>query len=114
MESCLFCKIASNELQADVLFETEHVVAFKDLSPQAPVHYLVIPKKHFAHLSAATEQEAEVLGQLMLACARAARETGIEQDGYRVVLNTNSQAGQSVYHIHAHVMGGRSMRWPPG
>lgn len=114
MEDCLFCRIAAKQIPSTTVYEDEQLYAFRDINPQAPVHVLVIPKKHIPSLAEAQEEEAELLGRLLLLCAQLARQEGIEQAGYRVVLNTNREAGQSVFHLHAHVLGGRYMGWPPG
>lgn len=114
MNDCLFCKIAAKEIPSDAVYEDEHVFAFRDINPQAPCHVLVIPKKHITHLADAQPEDQAVLGHLMLICANIARMDGVEASGYRVALNTNRHAGQSVYHLHAHVLGGREMGWPPG
>jgi histidine triad (HIT) family protein len=109
---CIFCRIANREIPSDVVLETTQVVAFRDTNPQAPVHVLVIPRTHVASLAEVTDEE--LLGRLMASAAQVARDEGIEESGYRVVLNTNSDGGQTVSHLHAHVIGGRSMKWPPG
>ncbi len=111
---CLFCRIARRELPAKILFEDERVLAFEDMRPQAPVHVLVIPKAHFASLNDAPEGSEALLGELLLAARRAARDTGIAETGYRVVLNTGRDSGQEILHIHFHVLGGRRLHWPPG
>ena len=111
---CLFCRIARRELPAKILFEDERVLAFEDMRPQAPVHVLVIPKTHFASLNDAPEGSEALLGELLLAARRAARDKGIAETGYRVVLNTGRDSGQEVLHIHFHVLGGRRLHWPPG
>lgn len=111
-ESCLFCRIARRELPAAIVLENEHCVAFRDLNPQAPVHVLVVPREHIASLDAA--RDASVVGEVLLAAAEVARQEGIAETGYRTVLNTNAGAGQTVFHVHAHVLGGRHLSWPPG
>ncbi len=111
---CLFCRIVRRELAAAVLFETDRVLAFEDIRPKAPVHVLVIPKRHFASLNDAPEGSEALLGELLLAARRAAREKGVAESGYRVVLNTGRNSGQEVPHIHFHVVGGRPLHWPPG
>lgn len=113
MSDCLFCRIAQGEIPARKVFEDDDVVVFHDLHPQAPVHALVIPRRHIAALKDAGSGDGELLGRLLLAAGRTARELGIE-DGYRVVNNCGAPAGQSVFHIHLHVLGGRDMNWPPG
>jgi histidine triad (HIT) family protein len=111
---CLFCKIVKKEIPAKVLFEDEHLVAFSDVNPQAPTHALVIPKRHIVSLNEATPADAELLGRLVIAAQRVAREANISDSGWRLVVNNGAHAGQSVFHVHAHVLGGRAMAWPPG
>lgn len=111
---CLFCRIVRHEVPARLLFEDERVLAFEDVRPQAPVHVLVIPKAHFASLDDAPEGSEALLGELLLAARRAARDKGIAETGYRVVLNTGRDSGQEILHIHFHVLGGRRLHWPPG
>jgi len=111
---CLFCRIARRELPARILFETDDLVAFEDIRPKAPVHVLIIPKLHFASLNEAPEASERLIGELLHAARRAAREKGVDATGYRVVLNTGPDSGQEVPHIHFHVIGGRPLSWPPG
>jgi histidine triad (HIT) family protein len=111
-DSCLFCRIVRRELPATIILENEHCVAFRDLNPQAPVHVLVVPRDHVASLDAASD--ATVVGEVLLAAAEVARQEGIAATGYRTVFNTNAGAGQTVFHVHAHVLGGRHLSWPPG
>jgi len=111
---CLFCRIVRRESPATVLFETDRVLAFEDVRPQAPVHVLVIPKDHIASLNDAAAGSEQLLGELLLEARRAAREKGIDVSGYRIVLNTGPGSGQAVFHIHFHVLGGRHLHWPPG
>lgn len=111
---CIFCKIVSKSIPAKVLFEDEDLVAFHDLNPTAPVHVLVIPKKHIAGLGDASAEDALLLGKLLVAARRVAEETGVAQSGFRTVINHGQHAGQSVFHVHVHVIGGRAMAWPPG
>jgi len=111
---CLFCKIAAGEIPADVVKQGDDWVAFRDISPQAPTHILIIPREHIATLNDVGDDKADLLGRLFLAAKEIAKEEGIADDGYRTVLNCNAGAGQSVFHIHAHVLGGRAMGWPPG
>ncbi|EKE02465.1 MAG: hypothetical protein ACD_20C00383G0017 [uncultured bacterium] len=110
-QNCIFCKIANKEIPSNLILETEDYVAFHDLNPQAPVHVLVIPKKHYNSLNSA--DEPELLGRLLIGAKNVAQKLNIE-NGYRVVLNTGEKAGQTVFHIHLHVLGGRPMLWPPG
>lgn len=111
-DDCIFCRIVSRDIPAPLLAENEHAVAFRDLDPQAPVHVLVIPRRHVVSLAEATD--AAELASVMLLAAEVARSEGIAESGYRTVLNTGPNGGQSVFHLHAHVLGGRAMRWPPG
>lgn len=109
---CLFCRIVSGEIPARIVDETEDSIAFRDITPQAPVHVLVIPRRHVDSLAAAGD-EAE-LGRLLALAGRVAVSEGIAESGYRVVINTNDDGGQTVHHLHIHVLGGRRMSWPPG
>jgi histidine triad (HIT) family protein len=109
---CLFCRIARQELPVPFVHETEECVAFKDINPQAPVHILVIPREHVTSLDKATD--AAMVGRLLLVAAEIARAQGIADSGYRTVVNTNADAGQTVFHLHLHLLGGRSLSWPPG
>ena len=111
-DSCLFCRIASGAIPVSLIAENAHAVAFRDIAPKAPVHVLVIPRRHIASLSEA-DDSAE-LGQVVTLAAEVARQEGLEEAGYRVVANTGADGGQSVHHLHFHVLGGRSMGWPPG
>ncbi len=113
MSDCLFCKIAAGEISADTIYEDDEIVAFHDASPQAPVHVLVIPRKHLDTLDDAEEGDRALLGQLLLVTKRIAGELGVAA-GYRVVNNCGESAGQSVFHVHFHLLGGRVMDWPPG
>ena len=111
---CLFCKIVKKEVPAKVLFEDDDVLAFHDINPGAPTHVLVIPKRHVVSLNEVGAADAELLGKLVIAGRRVAEETKIAESGYRVVFNTGPHAGQSVFHVHMHVLGGRALSWPPG
>jgi histidine triad (HIT) family protein len=113
-EDCIFCKIAAGAIPADVVVETEHALVFKDIRPTTPVHCLAIPKRHIATLNEAGPDEAVVLGDVCLAAAKAAARLGIADEGYRLVANTNRNAGQEVFHVHFHLLGGRKFGWPPG
>ena len=114
MTDCLFCKMAAGEIQPDVVYEDEQVLAFRDINPQAPVHVLVIPREHIATLNDLEERHAELVGRLYLAAQEVARREGIAERGYRTLMNCNAEAGQTVFHLHLHVLGGRPMGWPPG
>lgn len=111
--SCIFCRIAAKDVPATIVYEDDEVVAFRDLSPQAPTHVLVIPRRHVASLDETVEADTELLGRMMRAARRVAAQDGLTH-GYRVVTNTGAGAGQSVLHLHLHVLGGRPMSWPPG
>jgi histidine triad (HIT) family protein len=113
MADCLFCRIISGEVPSKKVYEDAHTFAFEDLHPQGPTHVLVIPKKHITGLKEATPEDAELVGRCHLVAAQIARERSIE-DGYRTVLNVGPRAGQSVFHLHVHLIGGRSLQWPPG
>lgn len=112
-DRCLFCRIANNELTAKKVYEDADVVAFEDINPQAPTHVLVIPRKHIGSLDELTDADAATVGLVLVRAAKLARDLGLS-DGYRAVINTGDNAGQTVFHIHAHVLGGRSLGWPPG
>ena len=111
---CLFCKIAGKQIPAKILFEDDELLAFHDINPAAPTHVLVIPKAHITSIADVTADHAALLGKLMLATQRAAEMTGITKPGFRVVANTGENGGQSVFHLHLHVLGGRPLAWPPG
>jgi histidine triad (HIT) family protein len=111
-DTCLFCRIARKEIPATLVLENEHVVAFRDINPQAPVHILVVPREHVSSLNEA--KDPAMIGRLSLAAAELAKQEGIAEAGYRTVINTNRDAGQTVFHIHLHLLGGRAMGWPPG
>jgi histidine triad (HIT) family protein len=111
--NCLFCRIIRAEIPAKNVYEDEHVFAFEDINPQAPTHVLIVPKRHFSGLKEAEPGDAEMIGLCHLAAAQIARQRGIEQ-GYRTVLNVGPGAGQSVFHLHVHLLGGRPLTWPPG
>ena len=111
---CIFCKIVAKKIPAKIAYEDEEVVAFHDINPQAPVHIQVIPKRHIARVSELTVETLPLVGTLVLTANRLAKECAISEPGYRLVINCNPGAGQSVYHLHLHLLGGRPMRWPPG
>jgi histidine triad (HIT) family protein len=114
MSECLFCRIVAGEIPADIVYSDEDFIAFRDISPQAPVHVLVIPRDHFGTAAELAETDAALAGGLVAAAARLADEFGIAADGYRIVANTGDQGGQTVPHVHLHLLGGRPMTWPPG
>ena len=113
MADCLFCKIRDGVIPAKLVAENEHALAFRDINPQAPTHVLVIPRKHLASLAEATSADAALIGELHLLARQIARDEGLGA-GYRTVLNTGAAAGQTVFHLHLHLLGGRSLTWPPG
>ncbi len=110
----LFLKIINREIPAEIVYETDEVLAFRDINPQAPVHILIIPKERIATIDDLEPKHAELVGNLILTATEIAREQGLSEDGYRLVLNCKQAGGQMVYHIHLHLLGGRQMRWPPG
>ncbi len=112
--SCLFCKIINREIPSSIVYEDDHVLAFTDINPQAPTHVLVVPKRHIATLNDLAPGDDAIVGEVVRRAAAIADERGIAAGGYRVVFNTNRDAGQTVFHIHLHLIGGRSMTWPPG
>ena len=114
MSGCIFCQVAAHEKPARILYEDEQCVAFQDINPKAPVHLLVIPRKHITSLNDNLEDDKALLGHLLSIVGRMAKEQGIDGAGYRAVINTNAEAGQTVFHLHIHVLGGRIFRWPPG
>ena len=113
-EDCLFCKILAGDIPADIVYESESAIAFRDINPQAPTHVLVIPRQHIATINDLDEADRSLVGDLYLAAQQIAAEEGIAESGYRAVMNCNEGAGQSVFHIHLHVLGGRALTWPPG
>ena len=114
MNECLFCKIRDGEIPAETVYEDSDVLAFNDVNPQAPVHVLIIPKKHISTVNDIGPDDATIMGKLMLAAKEIADTRKIAADGYRLVVNCNQKAGQTVFHIHLHLLGGRRMSWPPG
>ena len=114
MPGCLFCNIVAGKTPAEIVFDSDHVLAFKDIRPAAPVHALVIPKVHIPGIHEATPEHAAALGQVLLAARDVAEKLGLASGGYRLVVNQGADAGQSVFHLHCHVLGGRSLAWPPG
>ncbi|CCO07880.1 histidine triad nucleotide-binding protein [Desulforamulus hydrothermalis] len=113
MQDCLFCKIVAGEIPSQVVYQDEKVYAFKDIAPVAPVHVLIVPKKHISSLEDLGPEDADIMGHIVLTAAKLARELGLAR-GYRVVANCQEEGGQTVYHVHFHLIGGRSMQWPPG
>ena len=114
MADCLFCKIVSGDIPGAIVYKDDRVVAFKDINPQAPMHVLIVPRRHIATLNDLTEEDDGLIGEMIRRAASLAKEQGHAEGGYRTVLNCNEGAGQSVFHIHLHVLGGRRMGWPPG
>ncbi|PLX46868.1 MAG: histidine triad nucleotide-binding protein [Desulfobulbaceae bacterium] len=113
MDDCLFCKIINGDIPSDTLYEDDDVFAFRDINPQAPVHFLVIPKKHISGPAAVAAEDEKLIGKMMRVGAEVARREGIG-DGFRLVYNNGADAGQVVFHIHMHILGGRDLTWPPG
>jgi histidine triad (HIT) family protein len=111
---CIFCKVAAGEVPAEKIYEDEHVVAFRDINPVAPTHILLIPRKHIAGVSDLQAEDADLAGHLLLTAGKLAAELGVSEEGYRLNINTNAGAGQTVYHLHVHLLAGRKFTWPPG
>ena len=114
MIDCIFCKVISKEIKSEVVYEDDKIMVFKDINPQAPFHYLVIPKEHISSLSECSEGEKEIIGELILRAKEIAADIPELDNGFRVVINDGKDAGQTVFHIHAHLLGGRRLSWPPG
>jgi histidine triad (HIT) family protein len=114
MSSCLFCKIVSGEIPAAKVYEDDRVIAFNDINPQAPMHVLVVPRHHIATLNDLSSKDDDLVGAMVRVGTAIAKERGVDGPGFRTVFNCNAQAGQTVFHIHLHVLGGRAMSWPPG
>ncbi len=114
MSQCLFCRIIAGEVAGEIVHQDEKVIAIKDINPQAPLHLLLMPRKHIATLFEVGEEDKELLGHVFLVANLLAKNHGVAQGGFRIVVNCGPEAGQSVYHIHFHLLGGRSMKWPPG
>jgi histidine triad (HIT) family protein len=114
MKRCIFCQIVRKELLSTVVYEDDQVFAFEDIDPQAPVHVLIIPKKHIATLMEVPDQEEALMGRMVLVAKKIATLKNVHHRGFRLVINCNPEGGQSVYHLHLHLLGGRGMRWPPG
>jgi len=113
-ESCLFCRIAARDIEAEIVYENDRILAFRDISPQAPVHLLLVPRAHIPTVNELGEDHRELLADLFLAASKIARDQGLQQEGYRLVVNCQEGAGQSVFHLHMHLLGGRAFQWPPG
>ena len=114
MQDCIFCKIVRKEIPSEIVYEDEKVIAFKDINPQAPYHILVIPKEHYSTLLELKEKDKELIGHIFLVINKIAKDLGFAERGFRVVVNCKEEAGQTVFHIHFHILAGRSMGWPPG
>jgi histidine triad (HIT) family protein len=113
-QDCIFCRVAAGDVRADVIFQDDRCVAFRDINPQAPVHALIIPREHIESLDDAGRSDEAVLGHILRVAARVANDEGLTESGFRTVINTGAGAGQSVFHLHLHVLGGRPLTWPPG
>ena len=114
MADCLFCRIVAGTIPATLVHQDEHLVAFRDINPQAPMHVLIVPRRHVASLNELTESDDQIVGEMVRRAAAIARSNGFADRGYRTVFNCNAEAGQTVFHIHLHVLGGRPLTWPPG
>jgi histidine triad (HIT) family protein len=114
MPDCLFCRIINGELNAGIVYQDDHLVAFNDINPQGPTHILIVPRRHISTLSDLTSEDDEIIGAMVRRAAAIAKSKGIAAGGFRTVFNTNSDAGQTVFHIHLHLIGGRKLHWPPG
>lgn len=112
--NCLFCNIITGEIPAKIIYNDEQIMAFEDISPQAPVHILIIPKKHIATINETKDDDTILLGKLVLRAKELAKQNGLDESGYRLVFNINPHGGQEIYHIHLHLLGGRQLTWPPG
>ena len=113
-KDCLFCKILAGDIPADIIYESESAIAFRDINPRAPTHVLIIPRKHIATINALDAHDAQQVVELFLAAKQIANEEGVAERGYRVAMNCNAAAGQTVFHLHLHLLGGRELGWPPG
>ena len=114
MADCLFCKVVAGTIPATIVFQDDRLVAFRDINPQAPMHVLIVPRRHIATLNDLADTDDQIVGEMIRRAAAIAKEHGHAERGYRTVFNCNADAGQSVFHIHLHVLGGRTMKWPPG
>ena len=114
MAECLFCKIVDGEINASIVYQDERIVAFNDINPQGPTHILIVPRRHISTLNDLTPEEDGLVGGMVRSAAAIAKSRGIANGGYRAVFNTNREAGQTVFHIHLHLLGGRAFAWPPG
>jgi len=114
MEDCLFCRMAAGAIKPDLVYEDEDLIAFRDINPQAPVHILIVPRRHIATANDLAATDTELAGRLVLVAAEIAKAEGVDESGYRLVINCNEGAGQSVFHLHLHLLAGRRLGWPPG
>lgn len=114
MSDCLFCKIIAGDIPSDKVYEDEHVYAFRDINPVAPLHALIIPKKHISMINDVEDTDSETMGRLFVAAKKITKELGVEEEGYRTVMNCGEAAGQTVFHVHMHLLAGRDLTWPPG
>jgi histidine triad (HIT) family protein len=114
MADCLFCSLIEGRIKGEIVYQDDVVLAFKDIRPVAPVHVLIVPRKHIESVSSLQSEDLPLIGAIFMAAAKLAKDFGIEESGYRVVVNNGPDAGQSVFHLHYHLLGGRPMRWPPG
>ncbi|MBI3561688.1 MAG: histidine triad nucleotide-binding protein [Gammaproteobacteria bacterium] len=114
MSDCLFCKIVKGQIKSDIVYQDDDVIAFRDINPQAPHHILCIPRQHIATVNEFTPTQAPLIGKLVLTASNIAKQLQVDQDGYRIVMNCNRMAGQTVFHVHLHLLAGRPMHWPPG
>ena len=114
MQSCIFCRIIEGKVNSHIVFEDDEIIAFKDISPQAPTHFLIVSQKHISTVNHLEQSDDRLIGKMFLVAKSLARKENIHESGYRLVMNCNGDGGQSVYHIHLHLLGGRRMRWPPG
>ena len=114
MKECLFCRIINGELKAEIIFENTKIISFKDVNPQAPLHALIVPKSHIQTLNHITQDNVNLVGELIFAASKIAKDKGYSESGYRTIFNCNEMGGQTVYHIHLHLLAGRKLGWPPG
>jgi len=114
MDKCLFCEMASGKIKPKTVSETEELLAFRDINPRAPVHILIVPRKHIASINELTAEDAGLVGRMVLLAQSIARQEGVAESGYRLTMNCNPDGGQTVFHLHMHLLGGRQMEWPPG
>ena len=113
-DECIFCKIIKKQIPCDIVYEDDKVIGFKDISPEAPVHVIIIPKQHISDLNCLQQDESEIIGHIFIVAKQIAKTLGIAEDGYRIVNNCGKQGGQTVQHLHFHLLGGRMLKWPPG